>query len=87
MMDFDYDPVKSKRNKEKHGIDFEEAKELWLDPDGRGFPAKSDDEIRYAIMAQYDGHLWMGFYTLRSEKIRIISVRRARRGERKLYEG
>ena len=87
MMDFEYDPVKSKRNKEKHGIDFEEAKELWLDPDGRGFPAKGDDEIRYAIMAQYNGQLWMGFYTLRSEKIRIISVRRARRGERKLYEG
>ena len=86
-MDFEYDSVKSQKNKEKHGIDFEEAKELWEDPDGRGFPAKSDDEIRYAILACYCRKLWMGFYTLRSGKIRIISVRRARKGERELYEG
>jgi uncharacterized DUF497 family protein len=87
MMDFEYDPVKSERNKEKHGIDFEEAKELWLDPYGVGFPGKSDDEIRYGIMAKYKAKLWLGFYTLRSGKIRIISVRRARKGERVLYEG
>lgn len=86
-MDFEYDPVKSAKNKEKHGIDFEEAQELWADPDGRGFPARSDDEIRYAILAKYKRRLWMGFYTMRSEKIRLISVRRARKGESKLYEG
>lgn len=85
-MDFEYDPVKSSKNKEKHGIDFEEAQELWSDPDGIGFPARSDDEERFAIMAQWKGKLWMGFYTLRSDKIRIFSVRRARSGERKLYE-
>ena len=86
-MDFEYDTVKSQRNKEKHGIDFEEAQELWLDPDARGFPARSDDEIRYAILAKYSRKVWMGFYTLRPGKIRIISVRRARKEERKLYEG
>jgi uncharacterized DUF497 family protein len=86
-MDFEYDPVKSQRNKEKHGIDFEEAQELWFDPDGKGFPARSDDEIRYAILAKYKRKLWMGFYTMRTGKIRLISVRRARKGERELYEG
>lgn len=86
MMGFEYDLAKSRKNKEKHGIDFEEAKELWEDSDGIGFPAISDDEIRYAIMAKYKGKLWMGYYTLRSESIRIISVRRARKGERKIYE-
>jgi hypothetical protein len=86
-MDFEYDPVKSQKNKEKHGIDFEEAKELWSDPDGIGFPAHSDDEIRYAIMARYKGKLWMCYYTLRAEKIRIISVRRSRKGEKRIYEG
>lgn len=86
-MGFEFDPVKSKKNKEKHGIDFEEAKELWEDPYAKGFPARSDDEIRYAIMAKYKRKLWMGYYTLRDERIRIISVRRARKGERKIYEG
>lgn len=30
-MDFEYDPEKSLQNKQKHGIDFEEAQMLWLD--------------------------------------------------------
>ena len=30
-MRFEYDQNKSKSNKEKHGFDFEEAKELWND--------------------------------------------------------
>ena len=29
IMQFEYDPNKSKSNKEKHGIDFDEAQELW----------------------------------------------------------
>ncbi len=86
-MDFEYDPVKSRKNKEKHGIDFEEAKALWEDPFGKGFPARSDDEIRYAIMAKYKRKLWMAYYTVRTERIRIISVRRARKGEKVIYEG
>lgn len=28
-MQFEYDPNKSKSNKEKHGIDFDEAQALW----------------------------------------------------------
>jgi len=32
-MEFEFDPQKSDRNKIKHGIDFNEAQELWNDPD------------------------------------------------------
>lgn len=85
-MDFEYDPDKSRSNKSKHGIDFEEAQALWADPDAIGFPARSDDEVRYAILAVYGGKRWMGFYTLRDGAIRIISVRRARKEESRLYE-
>ncbi len=31
-MEFEYDRSKSERNLEKHGVDFEEAQELWSDP-------------------------------------------------------
>ena len=31
-MKFEFDENKSKSNKIKHGIDFEEAKKLWKDP-------------------------------------------------------
>ena len=32
-MEFEFDPIKSDLNKEKHGIDFIEAQTLWNDPD------------------------------------------------------
>ena len=85
-MEFEYDPAKSETNKKKHGINFEEAQALWFDPDSKGFVAKSDDEDRFAIIATFKNKLWVGFYTPRGNKIRIISVRRARTNERILYE-
>ena len=85
-MEFEYDPAKSEINKAKHGLDFEEAQALWFDPDSVGFVAKSDDEARYAIIATLKKKLWVAFYTPRENRIRIISVRRARTNERTLYE-
>ena len=85
-MEFEYDSHKSKSNKAKHGLDFEEAQGLWEDPDGIGFPAPSDDEKRFALLGSLRGKLWVAFHTLREDRIRLISVRRARKGERKLYE-
>jgi uncharacterized DUF497 family protein len=85
-MEFQYDPAKSEANKEKHGIDFDEAQALWNDSYGIGFPAKSDDEPRFALLAELNEKLWVAFYTIRNEEIRLISVRRARKGERLIYE-
>jgi uncharacterized DUF497 family protein len=85
-MEFDFDPQKSKLNKAKHGIDFEQAQGLWDDPNCIGFPARSEDEERYALLAMFKGKLWVAFYTHRDNKIRIISTRRARTNERTLYE-
>jgi hypothetical protein len=86
-MEFEFDREKSHVNKEKHGIDFVEAQDLWEDSDGSGFPARSDDEPRYALIAERNGKIWVAFYTLRESKIRIISVRRARKKEKDYYEG
>ena len=84
-MEFEYDPQKSRSNKNKHGIDFEEAQELWLDIDRIEIQAKCEDEPRYAMIASKDENLWTAFYTIRNQRIRIISVRRARKGERSIY--
>ena len=83
---FEFDPQKSEKNKEKHGINFVEAQELWRDSGSIGFPANSESEPRFAVIGKISGKLWVGFYTLRDGKIRIISVRRARKGEKILYE-
>ncbi len=84
-MEFEYDPSKSESNKEKHGIDFEEAQGLWLDAVRLEVQAKSDDEPRFALIAELNKKLWTAFYTVREKRIRLISVRRSRKGEKELY--
>lgn len=84
-MEFEYDLIKSKSNQKKHGINFEEAKRLWNDVNRLQVEAKSDTELRFALIAICGDKLWTAFYTIRGERIRIISVRRARQGEGMLY--
>ncbi len=84
-MEFAYDSSKSQSNKDKHNINFEEAQSLWDDEDRIQFPAKSDTEDRQAILAKKDDKIWAAFFTMRGEVIRIISVRRARENEERIY--
>jgi hypothetical protein len=85
-MDFEYDRQKSEANKAKHGIDFDEAQALWQDPALIEIPARAMDEPRSLAIAQWAGHHWSAMFTRRSERIRRISVRRARTEEVKVYE-
>jgi uncharacterized DUF497 family protein len=85
-MEFEFDPAKSASNKDKHGIDFIEAQELWLDSRRLIVPAKEIDERRYALIAMMDRRLWLAVYTLREDTVRLISVRRARTMEKERYE-
>ena len=80
-MKFEYDPTQSRSNKAKHGIDFEEAQRLWQDPWLIEAPARADDELRFMAIGVIDGKHWAAICVRRSEAIRIISVRRARRME------
>ena len=86
-MQFEYDENKSKSNKEKHGIDFVEAQNLWQNENALMVPANIvDNEIRYALISLLKGKCYVAIYTLRDEIIRIISVRRCRKNEEKSYE-
>lgn len=86
-MEFEYDNAKSKKNKDKHGIDFEQVKALWDDPDLLEIPARTEDEPRYLIIGKIEKRFWSGVITYRDSRIRIISVRRSRDEEVTLYEG
>lgn len=85
-MEFEYDHKKSQLNAEKHGIDFEKAKQLWRDEKRLVVPARSSTEPREALIAILDGVFWTTIYTLRGEAIRIISVRRSRDEEIEGYD-
>ena len=84
-MKFEWDAAKSKANKEKHGIDFETAKDLWIDEHRIEIDAPHPVEKRSIIIAELRGKLWTAVYTMRSDAIRIISVRRSGRKEAELY--
>jgi uncharacterized DUF497 family protein len=84
-MDFEFDPVKSIANKEKHGIDFVDAQKLWDDTDRALLPANSKSEPGQLLRAQWKGKLWAAVFTERGDSIRI-SVRRTRKNEEAVYE-
>jgi uncharacterized DUF497 family protein len=86
-MTFEFDRAKSSSNKAKHGIDFVTAQALWDDPIRLETPALSVDEPRYQVLGIIGDNVWSAFITFRNEKIRIISVRRARENEKEQYYG
>ena len=86
MYEFEFDVRKSRANLKKHGIDFVEAQKLWIDEYLVEIPAKIDDEPRIIAIGRISGKYWSAIVTPRDGKVRIISVRRSRAEEIKLYE-
>jgi uncharacterized DUF497 family protein len=79
-------------NLEKHGVPFDEAVTIFLDPDALDGPdlQHSSHERRVRRLGRSaDGRLLMVVYTQRragnAETIRLISARRASRQERAAY--
>ena len=86
-MEFEFDPKKSAANKEKHGIDFVDAQQLWAEKSlVARILGRSDDEPRAIDIGCLHGKHWSAVITFRGNKIRIISVRRARKEEIEIYE-
>ncbi len=87
MRFFEWDEAKSRSNALKHGISFHESVVIWSDP--QMIRLKSlligEFETRYLVIGSVNGKIWTAIITMRNEKIRIISVRRSRKNEEKLY--
>jgi uncharacterized DUF497 family protein len=85
-MAFEYDANKSAENKRKHGIDFEEAQELWTDADLVEIPVRTSDEPRWLLIGKIAEKHWSAVIARREDNIRLISVRRSRDEEIAIYE-
>ena len=83
---FEYDKAKSAANLVKHGISFDEAQAIWLDPNFVVVPAKTVDEPRFLAIGDIFGRCWTAVFTLRADRIRLISTRRSRDAEVAIYE-
>ena len=85
--EFEWDINKALSNIDKHGVTFEEAAEVFLDPFYQSGDATVNVEIRDFIIGYSLMHrLLLLVYVDRGQRSRIISARPATRNERKLYE-
>lgn len=85
-MQFEYDPNKSEANLRKHGIDFDEAQELWCDEWRLVAKIERKGEERSMLIARYASSFWTAIYVLREDVVRIISVRRSTKEEVTHYD-
>jgi uncharacterized DUF497 family protein len=87
-MEFEFDPDKAAENLKKHGVPFSDAEGVFVDPLAvhRPDPDAEGEERFIAVGLGSAGQLLVAVYTLRGEKIRSISVRRATKQEVKDYE-
>lgn len=93
-MKFGWDPNKAASNLRKHGVAFEDAARVFLDPLAiREQDRIVDGEERWQIIGTFDHfRLLVVAHTTADEEsgeefIRIISARKAERHERRRYEG
>ncbi len=90
-MIFTWDDSKSKSNKKKHGISFEEAETVFADEAGRLIhdPEHSEDEDRFVLLGMSELlRVLVVVHAYRDEDkiIRIISARKATKAEQKFYK-
>lgn len=89
-MKFEWDPAKASSNLKKHHVSFDLAVTVFDDPYAliAPDPKHSSAEQREWIIGESDSGVLVVIFTKRLEgKVyRVISARRAKRRERKLYE-
>jgi uncharacterized DUF497 family protein len=88
-MFFEWDEEKARKNVNKHGVSFDEARSVFDDPLGRidDDPDHSLAENRELIVGYSRlGRLLLVNFVARGERVRIISARETDRDERRRHE-
>jgi uncharacterized DUF497 family protein len=81
---FNWDARKSELNLAKHGIDFDDAIEVFYGPIVLRRSDRNNEE-RWVAIGHSENRLIAVVFTRRENFIRIISARRARRNEEREY--
>ncbi|MPZ57482.1 MAG: BrnT family toxin [Rhizobiales bacterium] len=81
---FQWDARKNALNLTKHGIDFDEALEVFYRPHALRRSDRNNEE-RWIAIGESEVRVITVAFAYRGEEIRIISARRARRHEERTY--
>ena len=86
-VEFEWDDDKAAANESKHGVAFDFARRVFLDPEHIEFDASraAEGEERRKVVGFIDGKLHVAVVTFRGHVCRIISARRANSSEEKRY--
>jgi len=85
-MKFEWDEKKRIRNIEKHGLDFNDAHQIFTDEAYVVEDARINyDETRYVLYGPLFGRIVVAAFTVREDVIRIISMRKANKREQASY--
>ncbi len=86
-MKFEWDENKNKSNQEKHGIDFNDASDVFKDKNRKTSPDLRKDygEDRWITIGKLIDTIIVVVYTIRAATYRIISARYAKKKERQTY--
>lgn len=86
-MFFDWDEAKRLSNLEKHDLDFIRAVLIYHNPEKLTVTQNTETEERFLDLAMLDGRLTALVYTYRNDKVRVISLRKARHPrETRMYQ-
>jgi uncharacterized DUF497 family protein len=85
---YEWDEAKREANLRKHGLDFDDADNVFENPNKITFAIPGRGEERWLDMAlvELDGIVLALVYAVRGYNIRIISFRKASRKERRIYD-
>lgn len=85
-MEFEWDTDKAEKNLRKHGINFAEATSVLKDEAAITIYEEHPREDRYVTIGMSDlGKLLVVVYTLRHNRVRLISARKTNKRERQQY--
>jgi uncharacterized DUF497 family protein len=85
---FEWDGRKAARNAAKHGVPFEYAVRVFLDPhrlDSEDIRRNYGEERRLTL-GEIERRLFVVAYTLRGNVVRLISARKANEREQRKYD-
>jgi uncharacterized protein len=79
-MDFEWDGAKEQANRKKHGVDFQTAARVFLDP----YVIEFDDldangELRFNAIGLVDDRMLLVTYTMRGDVVRVAEPHEKRK--------
>lgn len=88
MPQFEWDDQKNQTNKDKHGINFQEASQIFRLPVLTRIDDRNDygEDREISIGSVERGIILVVVHTIRTDKMRIVSARKANQQERTWYD-